>query len=55
VNVYHVAAILAPACNCLKVYVRSGLAGKRVYSFASAAWRHHLLVLTEERKEKQIA
>jgi hypothetical protein len=31
------------------------LAGKRVYSFASVAWRHNLLVLTEERQEKQIA
>jgi hypothetical protein len=43
------------ACNWLKVYLRSGLAGKRVYSFVSAAWRHHLSVLTEERKETQIA
>jgi hypothetical protein len=30
------------------VYLRSGLAGKRMYSLASAARRHHLLVLTEE-------
>ena len=28
------------ACNCLKVYERTGLAKKRVY--ASAAWSHHL-------------
>ena len=35
----------------IESYLRSGLAGKRVYSFGSAAWRRHRLVVTAPAPE----
>ena len=54
-STYLSASVLGSSNRILRLQRASGVVEKRVYSFASAAWSHHLVVHTEERKENQIA